>query len=281
LNAFAILLLTCREKSQKNHKKTPNRFAIQEICGILIPVTKKKSFPQNRNPVAKESKMSFDSYISEFASEQVLSNEQIVALHNLLKDGVGNAREQLVKSNMRLVVKIANDYRNYGMDFEDIVSNGTLGLLKAIEVFDAGKGEFSPCASTWINKYIRMGFDQCRSVHTRRYDRMTEEERSASVVESLNEKIGDGENEFADSLASEEPSPSEAVEKASAMDAMHEALEKALDAREQFVVRARYGLDGNEALTLREIADRLGMTHERVRQIEVSALVKVRGYMER
>jgi len=61
--------------------------------------------------------MSFDAYISEFASEQVLSNEQIVALHNLLKDGVGNAREQLVKSNMRLVVKIANDYRNYGMDF--------------------------------------------------------------------------------------------------------------------------------------------------------------------
>ena len=144
--------------------------------------------------------MSFDTYISQFASDQVLSNEQVVSLHNLLKKGLESAREQLVKSNMRLVVKIANDYRDYGMEFEDIVSNGVLGLLKAIEVFDATKGDFSPCASVWINKYIRMGFDTGRSVHTKRYDRMTEEERSSCVVESLNEKVGDGEVELSDRL---------------------------------------------------------------------------------
>ena len=91
--------------------------------------------------------MGFDTYISDFTSDQVLSNEQVVALHNLLKKGLEGAREQLVRGNMKLVLKIANDYRNYGMDFEDIVSNGVLGLLKAIEVFDATKGDFSPCAS--------------------------------------------------------------------------------------------------------------------------------------
>lgn len=221
--------------------------------------------------------MSFDTYLSQFASSDVLSNEQTATL---LKKGLEGAREKLVRGNMKLVLKIANDYRNYGMDFEDVVSNGVLGLLKAIEVFDAGKGGFSVCASIWINKYIRMGFDQFHAIHTKRYDRMTEEERSSCIVESLNEKVGDGETEFADRLAGNLPTPSEAVEKASSLEALRDAV-NALDGREQYIVRARYGLDGNEVLTLREIADKLGMTHERVRQIEVSALAKLRERLER
>ena len=222
-----------------------------------------------------------DAYLSQFASEKVLSNEEIIALHNLFKSGQEGAREQLVRSNMRLVMKIANDYRRFGMDFEDIVSNGVLGLLKAIEMFDPEKGGFSACASTWINKYIRMGFDSYRGIHTKRYDRMTQEERSSCIVESLNEKVGDGETEFAESLASDEVSPSEAVEKASSIKAMHDAIDNALDAREQFIVRARYGLDGNEPMTLEEIAGRMNCTRERVRQIEVSALTKLRERLER
>lgn len=225
--------------------------------------------------------MRFDAYLSQFASSDVLSNEEAVLLHNLFKSGQEGAREQLVRSNMRLVMKIANDYRRFGMDFEDIVSSGTIGLLKAIEMFDPEKGGFSACASIYINKYIRMALDSYRGIHTKRYDRMTQEERSVSVVESLNEKIGDGETEFAESLASDEVSPSEAVEKASSIDAVRDAIDNALDAREQYIVRARYGLDGNGVLTLREIAEKLGMTHERVRQIEVSALTKLRERLER
>lgn len=222
-----------------------------------------------------------DTYLSQFASEKVLSNEAIVALHNLFKSGVESAREQLVKSNMKLVVKIANDYKYGRMDFEDIVSSGTIGLLKAIDKFDPEKGAFSACASAYINKYIRMALDSYRGIHTKRYDRMTQEERSSCVIESLNEKVGDGETEFAESLASDEASPSEAVEKVSSIKAMHDAIDNALDSREQYIVRSRYGLDGNEVLTLREIADKLGMTHERVRQIEVSALAKLRERLER
>ena len=225
--------------------------------------------------------MRFDAYLSQFASSDVLSNEEAVLLHNLFKSGQEGAREQLVRSNMRLVLKIANDYKRYRMDFEDIVSNGTIGLLKAIEMFDPEKGAFPQYASAYINKYIRMGFDSYRGIHTKRYDRMTSEERSVSVVESLNEKIGDGETEFAESLASDEVSPSEAVEKASSIDAVRDAIDNALDSREQFIIRSRYGLDGNGVLTLREIAEGLGMTHERVRQIEVSALTKLRERLER
>ena len=225
--------------------------------------------------------MRFDAYLSQFASSDVLSNEEAVLLHNLFKSGHEGAREQLVRSNMRLVMKIANDYRRFGMSLEDVVSNGVIGLLKAIDNFDPEKGGFSACASIYINKYIKMGFDQCRAIHSKRYDRMTSEERSVSVAESLNEKIGDGETEFAESLASDEVSPSEAVEKASSIKAMYDAIDNALDSREKFVVRSRYGLDGNGVLTLREIAEKLGMTHERVRQIEVSALTKLRERLER
>lgn len=225
--------------------------------------------------------MRFDAYLSQFASSDVLSNEEAVLLHNLFKSGQEGAREQLVRSNMRLVVKIANDYKRYGMSLEDVVSNGVIGLLKAIEMFDPEKGAFPQYASAWINKYIRMALDSYRGIHTKRYDRMTAEERSVSVVESLNEKIGDGETEFAESLASDEVSPSEAVEKASSIDAVRDAIDNVLDSREQYIVRTRYGLDGNGVLTLREIAEKLGMTHERVRQIEVSALTKLRERLER
>ena len=224
--------------------------------------------------------MGFDTYVSQFASDQVLSNEQVVALHNLLKKGLEGAREQLVRGNMKLVLKIANDYRNYGMEFEDIVSNGVLGLLKAIEVFDATKGDFSPCASVWIKKYIRMGFDQFHAIHTKRYDRMTEEERSSCIVESLNEKVGDGETEFADRLAGNLPTPSEAVEKASSLEALRDAI-NALDGREQVIVRSRYGLDGHGELTLEQLASKLNCTRERVRQLEVLACNKLRRRLER
>ena len=223
--------------------------------------------------------MSFDTYLSQFASD-VLSNEEAVSLHRLFKSGERQAFDMLVKSNMKLVVKIANDYKYGRMDFEDIVSSGTIGLMRAIEMFDPEKGAFSACVSAWVNKYIRMALDSYRGIHTKRYDRMTKEERSSYVVESLNEKVGDGDTEFADSLVSDEMSPSEAVEKASSIDAVRDAV-NALDSREQFIIRSRYGLDGNGVLTLREIAERLGMTHERVRQIEVSALAKLREQLER
>lgn len=225
--------------------------------------------------------MRFDAYLSQFASEKIMSNEEAVALHNLFKSGERRAFDMLVKSNMKLVVKIANDYKYGRMDFEDIVSSGTIGLLKAIDKFDPEKGAFSACASAYINKYIKIALDSYRGIHTKRYDRMTQEERSSCIVESLNEKIGNGDTEFAESLASDEMSPSEALEKVSSIKAMHDAIDSALDSREQFIIRSRYGLDGNGVLTLREIADKLGMTHERVRQIEVSALAKLRERLER
>jgi len=225
--------------------------------------------------------MSFDTYISQFTSNDVLSNEQIVSMHSLFKSGEQKAFDMLVKSNMRLVLKVANDYKNYGMDFEDVVSNGTIGLMKAIDNFDPEKGAFSQYASAWINKYVRMGLDDCRGIHTKRYDRMTEEERSSCVVESLNEKIGDGETEFADSLEADCPTPSEKAIFDDSVNAMLEAIDNVLDSREKFIVRSRNGLGGAEPMTLEEIASQLNCTRERVRQLEQIAVGKIREYVER
>jgi len=225
--------------------------------------------------------MSFDTYISQFTSNDVLSKEQVVSLHNQFKNGDRNAFDTLVENNMRLVLKIANDYRNYGMDFEDIVSNGTMGLMRAIENFDPEKGAFSQYASLWINKYVKMGFEKCRAIHTKRYDRMTEEERSSCVVESLNEKIGDGETEFADNLAADELTLDERFAREDADRAMLEAIDKVLDGREKFIVRSRNGLDGETPMTLEEVAGKLNCTRERVRQLEKIAGDKIRDYVER
>jgi RNA polymerase primary sigma factor len=226
--------------------------------------------------------MSFDAYISQFTSNDVLSNEQIVSLYNLFKSGEQQAFDMLVKSNMRLVLKVANDYRNYGMDFEDIVSNGTVGLMKAIHNFDPEKGMFSQYASVWINKYIRMGLDSCRGIHTKRYDRMSVEERSACVVESLNEKIGDGKTEFADSLEAGCQTPIEKAIFDDSVRVMLEAIDNVLDSREKFIVRLRNGLGSTDVpMTLEEIASKLNCTRERVRQLEKIAIGKIRKYMER
>ena len=110
---------------------------------------------------------------------------------------------------------------------------------------------------------------------------MTSEERSVSVTESLNEKMGNGDTEFAESLEADCPTPCERVTLDDSVRAMLEAMDRVLDSREKSIVRARYGMDGNEMMTLCEIADKLGMTHERVRQIEVSALAKLRERLER
>lgn len=224
--------------------------------------------------------MRFDAYLSQFASERVLSNEEIIYLYSLFKSGERQAFDMLVKSNMRLVLKVANDYRRFGMDFEDIVSNGTIGLIKAIEMFDPQKGGFSAYASIYINKHIRMGFDSYRGVHVKRYDRMTQEERSSCIVESLNE-VGDGNTEFADSLEADCPTPCERVALDDSVRAVLEAMDRVLDSREKYIARARYGLDRNEPMTLEEIAGRMNCTRERVRQIEVSALAKLRERLER
>lgn len=227
--------------------------------------------------------MSFDTYISQFTSnsQTTLSNDQIVALFELFRNGDTNAFDKLIESNMRLVLKIANDYRNYGMDFEDIVSNGTMGLMKGIEHFNPEKGAFSQYVSTWIKKYIKMGFEKCRAIHTKRYDRMTEEEHSAYIVESLNEKIGDGETEFADALEADGLTLDEMVAKEDAISAVFEAIDKVLDKREQFIVRSRNGIVETNPMTLEEVASKLNCTRECVRQLEKIAYGKIRNYLER
>lgn len=218
------------------------------------------------------------SVVATFTTTNVLSNEEFVKLHNEYKNGSNGAFDTLVESNTRLVLKIAHDFKNYGMDFEDIVSNGTIGLMKAIENFDATKGVFSPYASLYIKKYIRMGFEKCRAIHTKRYDRMTQEEHGAYIVESLNEKIGDGNTEFADALYDDALTPTEQLEKEEHETMLMQALETLSD-KEQYIVLNHNGIGGSQ--TLQEISQKLNCSTERVRQIEAEAFEKMRKFVRR
>lgn len=219
--------------------------------------------------------MSFSTFTSTFADKEVLSNETIVTLHKAYKQGDRNAYETIVSHNMRLVFKIANDYTGYGKDLQDIASDGTKGLLSAIEKFDSEKGEFSQYASRRIKKYITMGFDKGKLVKTKRYAKMTKEERENDIVESLNEKIGDScETEFADNLADERDNQAEQLEHDELLALMLKAID-GLEARERTIVRNHFGLNEDKK-TLKEIAQKLNLTLERVRQIEAEALVKLK-----
>jgi len=221
---------------------------------------------------------SFDKFAAQFATQSTMTNEETIALYNEYKEGSAKAYDTLVSGNMKLVLKIANDYKRYGMEIEDIVGNGTLGLMRAIDMFKPECGAFSQYASAWINKYIRMGFDVGRQVKTRRYSRMDETERSQCVCESLNEKIGDGETEFAESLEAEGMSPSEKCEMDDGVKSMMDVIATVLTERERLVLTRRNGI-GCDAMTLEDIAGMIGCTRERVRQIEKEAFDKVRDAM--
>ena len=223
-----------------------------------------------------------DAFVAEIEKYDVVGNEEAVSLMEMAKQGNENARQRLINGTLRLVLKIAHDYKF--MDFEEAVSNGRMGLVVAVNnnAFDSKKGTFSNFASIYINKYIRMGLEQ-RDVKTKRYDRMNEEERQSSKkAESLNEKMGNGETEFANSLIDGHSlTPAEAAEQQDTINAIYYAIGTILSADEKFVMQKRYERDEEKPkMTLMQIAQLMGKTHERVRQLEASAMQKIREWLE-
>ena len=259
------------------------------------------------------------SYLKDIRKAALLTFEQEQDLGKRVTQGDFHARETMIESNLRLVVSIGKRYMNRGLAFPDIIEEGNLGLIKAVEKFDYSKGfRFSTYASWWIRQYIERAIINQGSlirlpVHVvERLNRyLAELERygqelgreprtdemalrlkvpEADILDlkqlvrttySLDSPLHDRTDTFLRDIIRDPqgPSPAETAEGIQ----RHEEIRtwmRLLSDREQRIITLRFGLDGEEEQTLEAIGRELNLTRERVRQIENEALGKLRSTIE-
>ncbi len=253
-------------------------------------------------------------YLQDINATALLSSEEEVELAGRIAQGDPEAREHMVKANLRLVVNIARGYMNKGLGLEDLIEEGNLGLMRAVEGFDGGMANrFSTYASYWIKQSIRRAvMNQGKPIRLPAYmvTLLTKWKRvSTALTEKLGrpptpEEIGrnlrlsrkkvgivakairvnnltphpdspDEGNLLDDMLTDDRAkSPGDMLIEADDLERIYDELDR-LEDRESSVIRMRFGLTGEGPKTLREIGESLGLTRERVRQLETGAIAKL------
>ena len=259
-------------------------------------------------------------YLREIGQVKLLTPQEEIELAAKIKKGDKKAREHMIKANLRLVVKIARDYDGIGLPLLDLISEGNIGLMKAVERFDPAKGgKLSTYGSWWIKQSIKRALaNQSKTIRLpvhlvdkiSKMRRMsmklqeafgrepTDEELAAELgttasrvsqmriaairPASLDAPIGDDDsNNFSEMVEDERAiNPYEELEDKT-VTGMLQDMVKHLDAREATILRFRFGLDGGAEKTLEEVGVKFGVTRERVRQIQNLALRKLRKMIER
>jgi RNA polymerase primary sigma factor len=252
--------------------------------------------------------------MNEIGRYPLLTKEEEVELAKRVERGDAEAKERMINSNLRLVVSIAKRYQGHGLSLLDLVQEGIIGLIRAVEKFDWRKGfKFSTYATWWIRQAVQRGVaNKSREIRVpvhivEREQRITRAERqltpklgrtptdeelakaaritptqvrevreAARAVTSLDRPIGEESGTtFQDLVAGQDESTEQEVTVSLAQEALHDALDD-LPAREREVLKLRYGLNGDrDPASLEEIGRRLGVTRERVRQIEAEALERL------
>ncbi len=254
-------------------------------------------------------------YLKEIGRVPLLSAEEEVEFAKRIEQGDEEAKRRLAEANLRLVVSIAKRYVGRGMQFLDLIQEGNLGLIKAVEKFDYRKGyKFSTYATWWIRQAITRAIaDQARTIRipvhmvetinklirvTRQLvqelgreplpeeianhmeisvERVREIQKIAQEPVSLETPIGEEEDSHLGDFIEDQdaPAPAEAASFTLLKEQLEEVLES-LTPREEKVLRLRFGLDDGRARTLEEVGHVFGVTRERIRQIEAKALRKLR-----
>ena len=254
-------------------------------------------------------------YLKEIGKVPLLSSEEEMELAKQIEEGSQYAKKKLAEANLRLVVSIAKRYVGRGMLFLDLIQEGNLGLIKAVEKFDFRKGfKFSTYATWWIRQAITRAIaDQARTIRIPVHmvetinklirvqrqllqelgrdpfpeeiskvmdlpvEKVREIQKIAQEPVSLETPIGEEEDSHLGDFIPDDDAPAPA--EAAAFTMLKEQLINVLDTltpREEKVLRLRFGLDDGRARTLEEVGKEFNVTRERIRQIEAKALRKLR-----
>jgi RNA polymerase primary sigma factor len=289
-------------------------------------LTQPEPRPDDIAPLVERERSSYDGdtaiklYLREIGQVKLLTPQEEIELAARIKKGDKKAREQMIKANLRLVVKIARDYEGIGLPLLDLISEGNIGLMKAVERFDPAKGgKLSTYGSWWIKQSIKRALaNQSKTIRlpVHLVDKISKMRRTALKLQeilgrepsdeelaeelgisatrvaqmrtaairpaSLDAPIGDEDsNNFAEVVQDENAdTPYEQLEEKTVVKMLQEMV-TTLDPREATILRARFGLDGGSQRTLEEVGEKFGVTRERVRQIQNIALKKLRKMIEK
>ncbi|MFT6862400.1 MAG: RNA polymerase primary sigma factor [Akkermansiaceae bacterium] len=259
-------------------------------------------------------------YMREIAKTTLLTPQDEIELAARIQKGDEKARARMIESNLRLVVKIAKDYTNYGVPLVDLISEGNMGLIRAVEKFDPKKGgKLSTYAAWWIKQSIKRALaNQGKTVRlpvhlvdklarVRRISALMAEElgreptdtelsaelgipraklallrQASKQTRSLDEPThDDNASNYGEQLADDRATdPLEALAQKGHLDELDVVLDT-LNERETEIIGARFGLNGKRILTLEEIGRNFGVSRERIRQIQNVALNKMKKALKR
>jgi RNA polymerase primary sigma factor len=244
--------------------------------------------------------------------------ELAAAIHGNNEQAHDDARAVLIQANLRLVVKIAHDFKGLGLPLLDLISEGNIGLMRAVEKFDPAKGaKFSSYAAWWVKQSMRRALanqsrtiripvqsagkiNKIKSVRMKLAEELGREPTGAEIAKhldfsertvaslrladlrtfSLHDPIQQGEDgEFQDIIPDHRAmTPDQILGDVESVDRLLDLLED-LDGRERLILQMRFGLDGSRARTLEEVSQQIGRTRERVRQIQNQALSKLKAML--
>ncbi len=270
----------------------------------------------SRLPTSEKSSLKL--YLHEIGKTPLLTPAEEVKLARRILKGDEQARAQMIKANLRLVVKIAHDYNNFGLPLLDLISEGNIGLVKAVERFDPDKGgKLSTYAAWWIKQSIKRALaNQSKTIRlpvhlvdkiakmrklTMALQELLEREPTDDEIalemgmpvnkvahlksvsmrpSSLDAPVGEDENTSLGELVGDEnaTTPFEDLSERSLLNDLTTLIDD-LDSRESEIIRMRFGIGGEKPMTLEEVGEHFDITRERVRQLQNLALTRMRKEM--
>jgi RNA polymerase primary sigma factor len=303
---------------QSNYEQPLNENEGNEIASTPATKATSSSEPVERTVPGDNSCLTL--YLTEIGKVKLLTPEQEIELANRIKGGDEQAREQMIKANLRFVVKIAREYEGIGLPLMDLISEGNIGLMKAVERFDPTRGaRLSTYSAWWIKQSVKRALaNQSKTIRLPMHlvwtiskmhqvgrnlqqtlgREATDEEigdelgiKASRVAQmrvaairpaSLDARVGDEDSGTLADLVEDQnaEAPHQRMQDEAAKAMLREMVET-LNPREAAIISARFGLDGAPTKTLEEVGEMFEVTRERVRQIESKALSKLRAKLER